>query len=82
MGFYKTISRTSAVSSTKGILLKHFKDVSREFDEFGVNPHLCKLRLLVLIIYYVGEFVHRDDFFFPSSFFSKIKTTFCLLLPG
>ena len=23
---------------------KDFKDVSREFDEFGVNTHLCKLR--------------------------------------
>ena len=23
---------------------KYFKDVSREFDEFQVNNHLCKLR--------------------------------------
>ena len=23
---------------------KYFKDVSREFDEFRVNTHLCKLR--------------------------------------
>ena len=26
------------------ILYKYFKDVSREFDEFRVNAHLCKLR--------------------------------------
>ena len=31
------------------------KDVSREFDEFGVNSHLCKLRCW----YYVGEFFHN-----------------------
>ena len=36
---------------------KYFKDVSREFDEFRVNTHLCKqAALLVLVIYYVGEF--------------------------
>ena len=23
---------------------KHFKDVSREFDDFQVNTHVCKLR--------------------------------------
>ena len=23
---------------------KHFKDISREFDEFQVNIHFCKLR--------------------------------------
>ena len=26
-----------------GILKKYFKDVSREFDEFRVKTHLCKL---------------------------------------
>ena len=26
---------------------KYFKDVSREFDEFQVNTHLCKLRYYV-----------------------------------
>ena len=25
-------------------LIKYFKDVSREFDEFRVNTHICKLR--------------------------------------
>ena len=35
---------------------KHFKDVSREFDEFQVNTHLCKLRCWhLLVIYYVYE---------------------------
>ena len=41
------------------ILYKHFKGVSREFDEFRVNTHLCKqAALLVLVVYYVGEFLY------------------------
>ena len=36
---------------------KYFKDVSREFDEFRVNTHLCTwAALLVLVIYYMDEF--------------------------
>ena len=50
---------------------KHFKDVSREFDEFQVNIHLCKLRCwhLLVIVYYMSDFllggvlflVHRNE---------------------
>ena len=29
---------------TPPVLKKYFKDVSREFDEFRVNSHICKLR--------------------------------------
>ena len=43
------------------VLKKNFKDVSREFDEFRANTHLCKqLRCWhLLVIYYVGEFFHN-----------------------
>ena len=37
---------------------KYSKDVSREFDEFQVNTHICKLRCwYVLVIHYMGEFL-------------------------
>ena len=35
---------------------KYLKDVRREFDEFRVNTHLCKLRCWhLLVIYYLCE---------------------------
>ena len=43
---------------------KYFKDVSREFDEFQVNTHLCKLRCWYFLIYYMGEFLLGGVLFF------------------
>ena len=45
---------------------KKFKDVSREFDEFQVNTHLCKLAaLLVLVMYNIDEFFLEVRIFGP-----------------
>ena len=43
------------------ILYKNFKDVSREFDEFQVKTHLCKLRcLLLLAVWHLPGMVWAD----------------------
>ena len=39
-------------------------DVSREFDEFQVNTHLLQAALLVLVIYYMGDFLLGGVLFF------------------
>ena len=36
--------RSALISPVSAFYKKYFKDVSREFDEFRVNTHLCKLR--------------------------------------
>ena len=43
---------------------KYFKDVSREFDEFQVNYSSLQAALLVLVIYYMGEFLLGGVLFF------------------
>ena len=50
--------------------IKRFEDVSREFDEFRVNTHLCKLRCwYVLVIHYGSDFLKWE-----GSYFFVLKT--------
>ena len=42
---------------------KHFKDVSRGFDEFQVNIHICKLRCWYL------QYTIRVTFYSEGSYF-------------
>ena len=51
--------------------LKENKDVSREFDEFQVNTRLCTL--LVLVLYYMGEFSLGAGSYFLSTIFNIIR---------
>ena len=42
-GSYCFVKKSHIYTSVYIFYKKYFKDVSREFDEFQVNTHLCKL---------------------------------------
>ena len=63
---YELGGEVSLRFQTRFILLhKYFKNVSLEFDEFRVNTHI-HAALLVLVIYYVGEFFKMGAVLFFS----------------
>ena len=62
------ISQSSSRSEVDYIIYKYFNGFSREFDGFRVNTSLVntslQATLLVLVIYYVGEFLMGGVLFF------------------
>ena len=56
--------------------LKYFKDVSREFDEFRVYTHLCKLRCWCLQCTMWASFLNVRGLFFCSKIYTSIYRCF------
>ena len=51
-------SRQPRAQRSSCIEYNYSKDVSSEFDEFRVDTHLLPTAFLILVIYYLGEFLH------------------------